>query len=93
MDWILKLSARQLEILRLTLSQKKRFTIADLAHHLALPWQVFADCLKLLETRGLIQVERVDPGRDKAFVAKPGLILEAVAKVPLSELASCSLTR
>ncbi len=86
-DWILKVSPRQLDILRLTVSQTTRFTIADLARELVLPWQVFADCLKLLETRGLVQVERIDPGRDKAFIAKAGPILQAVSKVSLSGLA------
>ncbi len=85
-DWVLKLTERQIEILKLTIKQKGRFSIADLAREIELPRQTFADCLKLLETRGLVQVERVAPERDRAFTAKPGPILEAVATVPLSKV-------
>ena len=79
---ILKVTQQQLEILKLTLRQKDRFGVVDLARELQ-SRQDFSVCVKLLEKRGLVKLRRVAAGKQKPFVAEPGAVLKAAAEVSL----------
>lgn len=82
---MLKLTQGQLALLELLLESENGFALQQIATKLGVTRQHVESSTRNLESRGLVEIERVGTG-ENAFLASPGPLLRAVRGIDPSEI-------